>query len=293
MAKVLEVPVASETPGEAQPDPAQAMAYLRTRSLYVATPAYGGWLAVNYINSLMGLLDLCKSVGVKYTVSFKYNESLITRARNSMVHDFMKDENQCTDFVFIDADIGFDPRDIVSMLLYKDREVIGAPCVRKSFNWQRIYEIIKASDKPISPEELEKMTGEFVINFPHDAQPTGIKLSELTEVQDVGTGIMRIKREVLERIQKKYPERWYLPLMGEGDKEPMYMFFQAEQDFDTAKFNPGGLPDYIPEDFSFCRLCKKTDTKIWIAPWMKTTHMGSYMFKGDMLAVAQAGGRLR
>lgn len=285
----------SENPVEQKAiDPKQAMDYLRSRTLYIATPAYGGFCTVNYINSLLGLVNMCRDIGIRHTISFKYNESLITRARNSMVDEYLRKRDE-TDFVFIDADIGFDPRDIITLMLHHDKKIIGAPCVRKSFNTDRLQALARSAEKPYSTEEFLRLGGEYVLNFPPKAVPDRMKLDDLIEVMDVGTGIMQVRREVFTEIADKpeFKDRWYLPMGGEGDRVPMFMFFQSGLDEESREVNPGNMPEYIPEDYAFCRLARKSGFKIWLAPWMKTSHMGSYMFQGDLIAVAKAGGRLR
>lgn len=274
------------------PDHKEAMAYLKTRSLFLATPAYGGQFSVNYVNSLVQLLNILHDVGIKYVVKFMYNESLITRARNVMATSFLR-ETECTDFFFIDADIGFDAREIVSLML-RPEGVIGAPCVRKNLRLDRIATAIKKNGREYSIDDMQKLAGEFVINFPPDAAPENINLGQILEVQDVGTGLMRIRREVFEQVEKAYPDQWYLPMNGEeGKRLPIYMYFQSAMDPETKKYNPGGYPDYISEDYYFCRLCRKIGIKVYLAPWIKTSHMGAYVFQGDMVAVAEAGGSLR
>lgn len=233
----------------------QAAAYLRSRHLFLATPMYGGLAAVNFINSLVSLIDTCKNLGIPYSTSFLYNESLITRARNKLVDIFMK-RPECTDLVFCDADIGFNTQDIISLLFHPE-EIIAVACARKNLRLDRVYNAGKNNHPANSIPELRKLCGEFVINFPPDNVPKGINLGQLIEVQDGGTGLMRIKRSAFEKFAEAYPERWYLPMAGEegengGGRTPMYMYFQSRMDEDSKKFNPGGYADYISEDYAFC-----------------------------------------
>lgn len=265
---------------------------LLSEGIYVATPCYGGMMTVNYAQSLLGLSDLCRAHEVPFAVSFVYNESLITRARNKMVADYLNNSN-LKNFFFIDADISFDPKDIIS-LVFHDEMIIGAPCVRKNLRLDRIVSATKKNGRDYSVDELAKLCGEFVVNFEPSAAPRSMNLGQLIEVQDVGTGLMRIKREAFNIVEKKFPDRYYLPMMGEGgETKPHYLFFQSEVDLDSGKHNPGGLPHYIAEDYAFCRLAKKAGIKVYLAPWLKTDHMGAYLFKGDLEAVAKAGGILR
>jgi hypothetical protein len=292
--KKAEIPAEDDHTGLEVPQE-QAAEFLKTKSLFIATPVYGGnSVAVNYLQSLIALINMCHNLGISYRVSFMYNESLITRARNKLTADFRKTE--CTHFVFIDADIGFDARDIIMLMLQKE-EVIGVPCVRKNIRWDRVAALVKKNGKDYTAEnsdELQKVTGEFVVNFPHNNAPPHINLGKMLEVSDIGTGLMMIKREVFDKVEKTFPNNHYLQLQGEdGGRQVLYMFFQAGMDEDSKSYNPNSLPDYIPEDYYFCRQCRKAGIRVWLAPWCETSHMGSFVYQGSMAAVAAAGGKLR
>ncbi len=47
-----------------------------------------------------------------------------------------------------------------------------------------------------------------------------------------------------------------------------------------------------PEDYMFCQLWRKTGGSIWLCPWMRLDHIGTYHFKGDMPAVANFVGEM-
>lgn len=284
--------------------------FLASRHLFIATPAYGGWLGTNYTHSILGLVNLCHDLGRQfglerpvpnYTFSFMHNESLITRARNTMVNECIKNVPGATDFLFIDADIGFNPKDIISLLFHPE-EVIAASCAKKNLRLDRVFKAgqdyakMNGKAKDYSIQELEMMCGEFVINFPPGQQPTQFSLGDLVEVWDAGTGLMRIQTQVFDKFAKAFPDRWYLPLIGEheaGKATPMYMYFQSRIDYDSAQHNAGGMPQYISEDYAFARDCRKAGIKVYVAPWLETSHMGSYYFRGSMRSVALAGGSLR
>jgi len=42
----------------------------------------------------------------------------------------------------------------------------------------------------------------------------------------------------------------------------------------------------------FCQMWRKMGGKIFLCPWMKTQHIGTYAFTGNMPAVAQYTGKL-
>ena len=54
----------------------------------------------------------------------------------------------------------------------------------------------------------------------------------------------------------------------------------------------GGSDRYLSEDYMFCQMWRKMGGKIYLCPWMKTQHIGTYAFTGNMPAVAQYTGKL-
>ncbi len=54
----------------------------------------------------------------------------------------------------------------------------------------------------------------------------------------------------------------------------------------------GGSDRYLSEDYMFCQMWRKMNGKIFLCPWMKTQHIGTYAFTGNMPAVAQYTGKL-
>lgn len=303
-----------------QPSEEECIEFWKTRHIFIGTPAYGGMFHINYVNSLLSLRDWCHKYGVDCTTNFMYNESLVTRARNKIADEFMN-KPEATDFFWIDADIGFSPQDILTMTLY-DEDVISFPCVRKNLRLERVLaagkkdyakefsdaftanpgkswsedELKQVMGKAQyknghSQDQLEGMLGEIVLNFPPGKVPPGINLGRMLEVQDGGSGLMRIKRETFNKVMETFPNRWAYQLAGEsGGRKPVYMFFQAEPDYTVEGQD---LPDYISEDYSFCRLVRKAGMHVWVAPWCQTTHAGTYLFQGNPQLISQSGGFLR
>ncbi len=94
---------------------------LRKNKLFVATPMYGGMNHGLYMKSCLDLQTIMIRYGIETKFSFLFNESLITRARNYLVDEFLRTD--FTHMMFIDSDIHFDPNDIVALMaLDKERK---------------------------------------------------------------------------------------------------------------------------------------------------------------------------
>jgi hypothetical protein len=103
---------------------------LRKKKLFVATPMYGGMSHGMYVKSCLDLQAICGQYGIEVRFSFIFNESLITRARNYLADEFLRAEG-FTHMLFIDADIHFDPRDVIACLAL-DKDIIGGPYPKQS-----------------------------------------------------------------------------------------------------------------------------------------------------------------
>ena len=108
--------------------------------IFVATPMYGGMCTGMYASAIMQLVGVCGQSGMMMYYSFMMNESLITRARNSMAHDFLKSD--ATHLMFIDADINFNPQDIPRMV-QADVDIICGIYPKKEINWVQVSEMVK------------------------------------------------------------------------------------------------------------------------------------------------------
>ena len=113
---------------------------LRKNKLFVATPMYGGNCLGMYAKSCLDLQGLCTQYGIEVRFSFIFNESLITRARNYLVDEFLR--SGFTHLLFLDSDIHFDPRDVIALLAL-DKDVIGAPYPKKSIKWPAIIQAVQ------------------------------------------------------------------------------------------------------------------------------------------------------
>jgi len=222
---------------------------LRTKKIFLATPMYGGNCNGMYTRSLCDLTAMCVKYGIEIRSYFLFNESLITRARNYCVDEFMR--SGADHLLFIDSDIGFNPQDVIAMMAIQAAEpekynVIGGPYPKKCITWEKILAAVNKGVADENPSQLEDFVGDFVFNPVITGEQTSIRLDEPAEVLEIGTGFMMATRATFEKFAQEYPHYSYKPdhvrtEAFDGSREIM-MFFQAERDgLDFGKFYAGEL----------------------------------------------------
>ena len=262
---------------------------LKKNKLFVATPMYGGMAHGLYLKSCLDLQGIMSRYGVDVKFSFLFNESLITRARNYLVDEFLRSD--CTHLLFLDSDIHYNPQDVVALLAL-DKDVIGGPYPKKSINWNNIAHAAR-NHPDLEPRELETLVGEYVFNVVKGTSQFSV--TEPLEVLEIGTGFMLVKREVFDKMAVEYPNIRYKPdHVGQAHFDgSRYIHAYFDTVIDTKdSITGGGSERYLSEDYMFCQMWRKMGGKIYLCPWMKTQHIGTYAFTGNMPAVAQYTGKL-
>ena len=242
--------------------------------LFVSTPMYGGQCTGFYAQSLIQLNNLIKNSGNDCIMSFMFNESLITRARNALAHNFLKTD--CTHLMFIDADIRFNPADIPPMI-EADKDIICGVYPKKEINWQSVKDAI---DRGVPVDQLKNHTGSFVVNLVEYSGSVTVPINQPVEIWNGGTGFMLIKRQVFEQLADKVPS--YIndvtDLSGSIKADEIKEYFATSIEDGTRRL--------LSEDYHFCNVWRQNGGKVWAAPWAQLSHIGTYCFEGQLLQSA-------
>jgi hypothetical protein len=301
---------------------------LRKNKLFVATPMYGGMCAGMFAKSTADLSALCTNHGIPINFYYLFNESLITRARNYCVDEFMR--SGADHLMFIDSDIGFNAQDIIAMMVMQGNEpekyqIIGGPYPKKCISWEKIKKAVDKGVADTDPNVLERFVGDYVFN-PKGGSQT-IQISEPCEVLEIGTGFMMVHRTAMQKFYDTFPQYMYKPdhvrtEHFDGTREIMQAF-QAEVDqldfksyyeqemkrvsdmklndpeaiqaeiekvLATAQeINSKKSKRYLSEDYWFCQKAQEANIKTWFCPWMRLQHVGSYIFGGSLADLAAIG----
>jgi hypothetical protein len=220
--------------------------------LHIGIPCYGGMVSEPTMTSLLRFILMAQQVGLNWSLDTMVNESLVTRARNNLMAKMMTNPS-ATHFMFIDADIRFQPESILQMMAC-DKEVIGGLYPKKAL--------------PVN----------YVINLQQQTKVQG----DIFTVDTMGTGFLMFKRDVYVKLCAAHPETKYVDDVGLGKQyEPtMYSIFDCEID---AKGH------YLSEDWLFCRRWAAIGGEIWAHGKVLLNHIGHYEFVGDLSKMPQFG----
>lgn len=297
---------------------------LQKQKLFLAVPMYGGQCAGMFARSVADLAAMCANYKIPLQFYFLFNESLITRARNYCVDEFMRSE--ATHLMFIDSDIGFNPQDVIAMMAMQTAEskydVLCGPYPKKCISWEKIKIAVDKGAADENPNNLEKYVGDYVFN--PKAGTAAISISEPVEVREGGTGFMMIRRKTFEMYDKAYPQFLYKPdhvrtEHFDGSREIM-AYFDALIDDKSQNLsneihafydkNPTATKEqvmafldekrtgihtkeysnrYLSEDYMFCYNVQRMGGGVYLCPWMQLQHVGSYIFGGSLSDLATIG----
>ncbi len=236
------------------------------KNITIATPMYGGICHGAYLKSMFNLTSLLGQKGYKINYSELSNESLITRARNTLTEMFLRAGDDY--LLFIDSDQGFNAEHIVRMIEEKV-ELIGAAVPMKGINWDRVKQAAKQDHV-----DLSNFTSIYNVNISNE-QKENLRNNptEKVEVDYIGSGMMLIHRNVFQRLKESTPSYRSDQHSTGGIEygETIYNFWRTEIDPESNRL--------LSEDYNFCKMWKSVGGKIYLAPYAKVVHVGTYWFK--------------
>jgi len=237
-------------------------------NIFVATPVHSS-VSIHYTQALIEFQQECFKR--KIQASFHLiKSSLVTQGRNLCVAGFL--ESKGTHLLFIDSDIYFQSNSIFKMLA-TDKEIISIPYPVKTLMWEKAFDKMKEG-KIKSAEDIRKALHTYPMKVPDDKN---INLKDgVMEVTDSPTGCMLIKREVIEKMIEKYPDKKIVQktiINGEYvDKPNMWNFFDTLHDPAEKTFSG--------EDFAFCKLWRDLGGRCYAYVNDSIVHVGDHQYQG-------------
>ena len=246
--------------------------------IFLGMPMYGGMLTENTMHGLLQLQQWSMSHSVGMRMQSMGNESLITRARNTIVSMMMDQTDYvATHLLFIDADIGFSAQNI-ERLICADKDIVCGIYPRKHIHWEKVIAAMKQNPN-ITEEELEIKSLGYNLNFD---DPQNVTMRDgFCKVNEAATGMMLVKREVFRTMMKKFPERKYDSdqiINGKSFKSDNCYDLFAVGPYDTGK----NQIRYFSVVYYVSRLWQECGGEIWADVAMPLTHFGNRAFKGHV-----------
>jgi hypothetical protein len=242
------------------------------RFVLIGTPCYGGVVTHVYMQSVLQLLLTPQPPGVRLGVIMSAHDSLITRSRNAIVANFL-DTPDATHLMFVDADIGFEPKELYRLLDF-DADLAAGRYPLKVRDWTKLLELARTAPPGTKLESL----GLSYVGHPCTGDELEAREGFMTGMY-AGTGFMMIKRCALERMIAAYPETKYresLTIPKPSQPSPhLYSLFDCSIEPETGR--------YLSEDFTFCQRWRKLGQKLWLDTQSALVHVGSDEFKGSPL----------
>jgi len=231
--------------------------------VFLSTPCYGGLCLEKYMISVIKLQLLLMRKNVQLYVDTTENESLVHRARNVAVGRFMQ-KTDADLFLFIDADIDFDPEAVVR-LVESGHDISCACYPKKVVMWDQAKKAVEEGDD----RPMAMLSSSLVINF--GAQSRQV-VDGFIEILDGPTGFMMIKREVFKKLEDAFPELWCKNDHQNRDFDDYHACFDCMID-------PGNKR-YLSEDYAFCRRWQQIGGKIHADVRTSLGHVGNLPFTG-------------
>jgi hypothetical protein len=236
-------------------------------NLVVATPCFGGQISVVYAASLLKLQKLTRSYrDLNIKMLFKDGDALIPRARASLVAQFL-DDPSATHLLFIDADIGFEPQQVLR-LIECGADMCAAVYPIKRIDWGKVKDAL-AIERPLPAAALN-----YVLEV--DDPNAVIERSGFLKVRYAGTGFLMIRREALERMCAHYPQ---LKFRRDHSLDAATVSDNRYALFDTMV---DGAGTYLSEDFAFCKRWTDMGGEIWADRDSQLQHVGPLTFSGNL-----------
>jgi hypothetical protein len=236
-------------------DQAGRLAVARSKSVMIVTPV-ARTPAAQYTLSIIRTMVELGQMGIKVRLQWVRGNSNLPRARNELVAEFLASD--CTDLLWIDDDMGWQPNDVIR-LLASDKDFIGGVGRKKTG----------------TPDDaVETWCARFL--------PGDLEQDEMgaVRVAGIGTGFAKVSRRVFEAVKAAHPD-WKRPGLASQPaavQDQFYCFYRFVDD-------PGGL--MMSEDIAFCETWRSLGGTVWADPAIELVHVGEREFTGSFSILLQ------
>lgn len=210
--------------------------------VFVATPSYDCTTHWRYTESMTAAFVYAAYHRVELELNLAARFTLIQYARNYLVQQFLADDS-FTHMLWVDADLGFDPRAPLKLLQAERDVVAGVYPVKTSPAW-----------------------------FPFE--PTGEIDGELVEAKTLPTGFLLVSRAAIEAVAAPAP---VYTLYHGGREIPCPHVFDLE-----LETRDDGRQVLVGEDVVLCKRLRALGYRLWVDPSLPFRHCGMNEWAGRL-----------
>lgn len=215
-------------------------------NIFLAIPAYDGKLHWETVHSIINEMMVASGAGYKIKLVIHPGNSIIQRARNLLLIQFL--ESDCTHILFVDSDVAWPA---------------GKGCTLAKDNTEKVGIVGGAYPVRCEPER-------YMVRYLDKPELHADPETGFLEVEGLPGGFLCIRRDVVQSLVEQNPHLVYEE-PGATDKKA-YLLFDM----------PLENGQHWGEDMWFCRLARKCGFKVWLAPEINFLHIGYKAFAGSI-----------
>lgn len=212
-------------------------------------PCYGGQITEACFYSFLKFSQYAQDAGIDFLVATHTHTSLISLGRSIMLSQAVQDVTDWTHVMWVDADIQWEPTDLMRLLL-ENKDIIGGYYPYKKLP-------IQQASSPVPTEN-------------------GEETNTLVETAYVATGFMLVKRHVCEAMMEYYePELKFRYATRQHQNRKFVDLFAPIIDKKNNDL-------YLSEDYAFCKRAQQLGFKSYMSKLVQLGHaMGSFVFSKE------------
>lgn len=245
----------------------------------IATPTHGEIFYAPYVTTLFDLMRTFeKKKWPSLFATCAYAD--VATSRNYLLTRWF-DQTDASHILFIDADMGFNPKLIADMVRL-GKPVVGVIYTKRQVDLARLAQLIKKGE---SPNAAIAKAHDFIVRLIPGRVP--LDFNGFMEVAGCGAGILLVHRSAITKMLQKMPQI---------DNRGAQRRFPEEENLKRiiCAFDPMSVEDTpLSEDYSFCyRWREICGGEIWARFDQSVVHIGLHKFSSRYSDANQMGPRI-
>lgn len=227
---------------------------LEKSSVLLAMLSHDGKYEAEFMRSLIATKDVLEQVNAKLEIAELNYCADLGLARARLFGSFLRSNH--TNMLMIDADMGWQPQDVLRLFEH-EYDFVCAAGPKKKYPLEFAFESVTAENKP----------------KPMRSSPDGMSF----EITGAGMAFTMISKACAEQMAAAYPQLQFEVDNGVVEYGVFDPFYDGKK--------------RCSEDYSFCRRWSAIGGKIHLLPHIRLKHVGSHTFEGCLLddIIAKAG----